>query len=73
MLLKPHILIVDDEEIVRQNFEKILSKEKMEVSVAADGKEAIKQIRKKVFDLILTDMVMEKIDGIKGIGRGVST
>jgi PAS domain S-box-containing protein len=65
MQSKPHVLIVDDEEIVRLNFEKILSKNGFQTSVAADGNEAIKLIQKTEFDLVLTDLVMEEIDGIR--------
>lgn len=65
MVTKPRILIVDDEEIVRQSFERILSEEEIDISVASDGKDAITQIRKKTFDLVLTDLVMEEVDGMK--------
>ena len=62
---KPRVLIADDEEIVRQNFERILAEEGIDVSVAANGKEVIKLISENVFDLVLTDLVMEEINGMQ--------
>jgi ATP-dependent Lon protease len=60
---KPHILVVDDEEIARNNLEHILRKEDYLVETAANGIEAIKRLEKATFDVILTDMRMEGIDG----------
>jgi len=60
-----HILVVDDEEIARTNMEYILRKEGYQVSTAANGLEALEKTRKREFDLILTDLKMEKMDGIQ--------
>jgi ATP-dependent Lon protease len=61
---KPQILIVDDEEIARNNIEHILKKENYHVVTAANGIEAIEKIEAAVFDVVLTDLKMEKIDGL---------
>ena len=61
---KPHILIVDDEEIARNNIEHILKKENYHVVTAANGIEAIEKIEAAVFDVVLTDLKMEKVDGL---------
>jgi ATP-dependent Lon protease len=61
----PRILVVDDEEVARRNLEHILSKENYSVVTAANGVEALDQIRNSGFDVILTDLKMEKIDGME--------
>jgi len=61
---KPHILVVDDEEIARNNIEHILEKENYHVVTAANGIEAVEKLETSVFDVVLTDLKMEKVDGI---------
>ncbi len=59
------ILVVDDEEIARTNLEYILSKEGHQVATAANGLEALEKVKAQEFDVILTDLKMEKMDGIQ--------
>ena len=59
------ILVVDDEEIARTNLEYILRKEGHQVATAANGLEALEKIRAQEFDVVLTDLKMEKMDGIQ--------
>jgi ATP-dependent Lon protease len=59
------VLVVDDEEIARTNLEYILRKEGHQVSTAANGMEALEQVKAREFDVILTDLKMEKMDGIQ--------
>jgi ATP-dependent Lon protease len=59
------VLVVDDEEIARTNLEYILRKEGYEVSTAANGMEALEKARVREYDLILTDLKMEKMDGLQ--------
>ena len=58
------ILIVDDEEIARKNLEHILKKEGYAVTTAGGGMEALEKIAKNAFDVIITDLKMEKVDGL---------
>ena len=60
-----HILVVDDEEIARTNLEYVLRKEGYKVATAANGLEALNILKQKEFELILTDLKMEKMDGIQ--------
>ncbi|MBA4419366.1 MAG: hypothetical protein C0392_15900 [Syntrophus sp. (in: bacteria)] len=62
---KRRVLIVDDENIVRELIKGVLSEEGIEVMKAADGYEAIKIFRehKHHIDLVILDMIMP---GIKG-------
>ncbi|RLB36383.1 MAG: sigma-54-dependent Fis family transcriptional regulator [Deltaproteobacteria bacterium] len=62
---KPKILIVDDEPIALQNLEHIMLKEGYEVLALESGVEAIKRLEKTEFDLVLTDLKMQPIDGLQ--------
>jgi ATP-dependent Lon protease len=61
---KPQILVVDDEEIARNNLEHILKKEDYTVTTAANGVEAIQKLETSMFDIVLTDLKMEKVSGL---------
>jgi len=57
------VLIVDDEPLVRQTMELELKRAGYDVMIAADGKEALLAIQKKVPDLIISDIMMPTLDG----------
>jgi ATP-dependent Lon protease len=59
------VLVVDDEEIARTNLEHILKKEGYQVKTAENGIKALEKIKAQEFDLVLTDLKMEKMDGIQ--------
>jgi len=59
------LLVVDDEEIARRNIARALEKEGYEVATAANGMEALAQAEVEDFDLAITDLKMEKMDGIQ--------
>ena len=58
------ILVVDDEEMTRKNLDHVLSREGYEVLTAAGGTEALDLIKKNRFEVIITDLKMEKVDGM---------
>ncbi|MEA3359307.1 MAG: sigma-54 dependent transcriptional regulator, partial [Thermodesulfobacteriota bacterium] len=58
------ILIVDDELSMREFLEILLANEGFEVNCAANGEEACSIIEKKKFDLVITDIRMDDVDGI---------
>ncbi|MDR3640318.1 MAG: response regulator [Humidesulfovibrio sp.] len=60
----PHVLVVDDEEIARTNLEHVLKKEGYAVRTASNGLEALELVRAWSFDLIVTDLKMDKMDGM---------
>lgn len=60
----PQVLVVDDEEIARSNLEHVLKKEGYAVRTAANGLEALELVRAWSFDLIVTDLKMDKMDGM---------
>lgn len=58
------ILIVDDEKSMRDVLAIMLTRAGYAVTEAADGEEAIGHIQKDIFDLVITDLRMPKIDGL---------
>jgi len=61
----PKILIVDDEEVIRQMLSERLIAEDYQCSIAAAGKDALEQINKEEFDLILLDVRMPGKSGLE--------
>lgn len=59
------ILIVDDDQGMREFMEIMLTKEGYNVTCAEDATKALNICRKKDFDLVITDLRMPKIDGIE--------
>ena len=57
------ILIVDDEPILRQLFQKVLEHEGHVVLTAANGRDALAVMRERVPDLIMLDLLMPTMDG----------
>jgi len=58
------ILIVDDERKYREVFQLILGEEGYLTETAGSGEEAITKLKAERFDLVLTDLVMNELDGI---------
>ena len=58
------VLVVDDEENVRITTAAILEQEGYEVSTAADGNEALATAARGHYDLLLTDLRMDDMDGM---------
>jgi two-component system, OmpR family, response regulator len=64
------ILVADDDPVIRKLFEKRLSNEGHEVTVASDGTEAARLLDSTTFDVIITDLVMPgDIGGIELLKR----
>ena len=59
-----HILIVDDDSAIRHLFEEFLQRKGFSTSIAADGFEAILSMEEKMPDLIVTDIIMDGMDGL---------
>ena len=63
------ILVVEDEDIARRNLEHILKKEGYTVIAANSGVKALELLRNQDFDLVLTDLKMEKVDGMQVLAK----
>ncbi len=63
--MKSRILVVDDEESIREFLEIMLKKEGYEVTTAEDGLKAKEILSKKSFDMVISDMQMPNVTGIE--------
>jgi two-component system, NtrC family, nitrogen regulation response regulator NtrX len=63
------ILVVDDEERIRQSLNGVLKDEGYEVAEAKDGVQALKQIESDPPDVVLLDIWMPGMDGIETLER----
>ncbi len=62
---KPRILIVEDDPQARKNLAHILARGgEYEVETASGGEEALRLLHHQPYDLVLTDLRMEKVDGM---------
>jgi DNA-binding NtrC family response regulator len=57
------ILVVDDEEIIRESLSYVLKKEGYVVEEAVNGKEAYSKIKEETFDLVISDLEMPVMKG----------
>ncbi|MGD8472232.1 MAG: sigma-54 dependent transcriptional regulator [Desulfobacteraceae bacterium] len=66
---KARILIVDDDDIARKNFARILQKQGIPVSTAKTGAEGLECLSEGSYDLVMTDLVMEDLNGLELLSR----
>ncbi len=59
------VLVVDDEESIREFFEIMLKREGYEVSTAANGAEGLDRLKKERFDLVISDIQMPEMSGME--------
>ncbi len=59
------LLIIDDERIALRNLEHIMKKEGYDVTGTQSGPNALKLLDTQRFDIVLTDLRMEKVDGMQ--------
>jgi two-component system response regulator AtoC len=63
-LMKPAILIVDDDEVMRQTLSDVFTKMDYEIVTTGSGKEAVALIQRRLVDLVLLDIRLPDMDGI---------
>ncbi|MBW2709831.1 MAG: response regulator [Deltaproteobacteria bacterium] len=61
------ILVIDDDETIRELLRAILEREGYRVLEASDGDKGIKQFRETPTDLVITDIIMPGKEGIETI------
>jgi DNA-binding NtrC family response regulator len=69
MTKKLEVMILDDEPIVGKRLKPALEKIGCEVSVFVDPKEALAALDKGPFDIVVTDIRMEGVDGMQILDR----
>jgi DNA-binding NtrC family response regulator len=62
---KKRALVIDDEQVVLDSVNKILADENYEVDVTLSGREGIDRAVKKPYDIVLTDIRMPDIGGMR--------
>ncbi len=64
-----NILIIDDEKSIRKTLSEILSYEGYKIEEAGDGEEGLKKFQEKVYDVVLCDIKMPKMDGLEFLDK----
>ena len=62
---KLQVMILDDEPIVGKRLKPALAKYGVAVEVFEDSQKAVDRLREKCFDIVVTDVRMEEVDGIQ--------
>jgi two-component system response regulator PilR (NtrC family) len=68
-MIKDKILVADDEQSMREFLDIMLKKEGYKVSLASNGEEVTKLVENDLFDLVLLDIRMPKLDGISALKK----
>jgi DNA-binding NtrC family response regulator len=63
------LLLIDDERIALRNLEHVMKKEGYDVTATQSGANALKLLEEGRFDVVLTDLRMEKVDGMQILNR----
>jgi PAS domain S-box-containing protein len=66
---QPRILVIDDEQRIRDGCSKILKKEKCLVDTAENGDIGLKMIADRHYDIVLTDLMMPGIGGMEVVNK----
>ncbi|EGB14386.1 two component, sigma54 specific, transcriptional regulator, Fis family [Pseudodesulfovibrio mercurii] len=59
------ILVIEDERIARENLTHVLTGSGYEVTAIASAEEGLRELDKKEFDLVITDLMLPGMDGIQ--------
>lgn len=60
-----HILVVDDDEYIRELYEEVLKDAGYNVDIAIDGQDGYDKIKAGHYDLVMLDIMMPKMDGVQ--------
>src|SRR5688572_21439728 len=66
---KPSILVVDDERVIREILSEFLSLEGYVVRTVEDGVEALKELQRRSYNLVISDLKMPMMGGLELIER----
>jgi|ERR671925_529355 CheY-like chemotaxis protein len=58
------ILVVEDDPVIRENVTQLLGNQGYEIGQATDGVQALEMLKRRKFDLLLSDIVMPRMDGL---------
>ena len=60
----PRILLVDDDNDIRETMVTLLSMNDYQVTAVADGQSAIDEVNREKYNIVITDLMMPKMSGI---------
>lgn len=60
-----HILVVDDEGVIREGLRRILERAGHLVTLALNGRQALDHMQKEMFDLVISDLKMPGMGGLE--------
>lgn len=63
------MLIVEDEEALRASLKRIFTKDGFQVEVADSAEKGLDLVESSLFDVIITDIILPRMDGIEMLGR----
>src|SRR5262245_50123605 len=67
------ILIVDDEHTLREGCASVLQGEGYDVMTSGRGQEALELLRRRPFDIVLTDLYMSQVSGMELMKAALGT
>ena len=67
MAVVPSVLVIDDEEIMREVMARLLTDEGYDVKTAVNGEEGLKLLSESTFDLVLLDLMLPGMGGLAAL------
>jgi CheY-like chemotaxis protein len=61
---RPRVLVADDDPAIRTLVSRVFVRRGYDVSSASDGADAIQKLDQEVFDLLVLDLMMPRVDGV---------
>lgn len=69
MSISAHILVVDDEEVMRNACIQILTRDGHRVRIAENGRQGLAMMKEEAFDIVILDLVMPGLSGMDVLRR----
>lgn len=66
---RPKILFVDDEQLLHGLFERLLTRHGMDVKCCLNAVQAVEELKKQEYELVVTDFMMPDMDGLELLGH----
>lgn len=60
-----HILLIDDDEAIRNVFQRFLTRHGYQITCAENGREGLRLLKANLPDLVITDIMMPETDGLE--------